>query len=141
MKSLGIDTSNYSTSVAVTKDAEVILSKTKLLPVSDNSHGLRQSDAVFLHTKQLGEIAGEAIEKNRDIEIIGVSEKPECREDSYMPCFLPGITVAEILGKTLDVPVYKFSHQQGHIASALLGSQRLDLFDNEFIAFHLSGGT
>ena len=50
---LGIDTSNYTTSVAIynSEDNSVISSK-KLLPVKQGELGLRQSDAVFEHTKQ-----------------------------------------------------------------------------------------
>ena len=54
---LGIDTSNYTTSTALfdTDTMEVVHSK-KLLPVKEGELGLRQSDAVFHHTKQLPEM-------------------------------------------------------------------------------------
>ena len=41
----------------------------------------------------------------------------------------------------MKIPLYTFSHQEGHISAALFGSQRTDLFDKQFIAFHVSGGT
>ena len=49
---LGIDTSNYTTSVAVydSEKGEIIQEK-MLLPVKEGQLGLRQSDAVFHHTK------------------------------------------------------------------------------------------
>ena len=51
---LGIDTSNYTTSVALYNDEDnTILNLKKLLPVKSGALGLRQSDAVFHHTKQL----------------------------------------------------------------------------------------
>jgi N6-L-threonylcarbamoyladenine synthase len=54
MISLGIDTSNYTTSVAIfNSDTKEIISKKKLLPVKEGEKGLRQSDAVFHHTVQL----------------------------------------------------------------------------------------
>ena len=58
---LGIDTSNYTTSVAAydTKNNKMISHK-KLLPVEKNACGLRQSDAVFSHVKQFDEIVKEA---------------------------------------------------------------------------------
>ena len=54
---LGIDTSNYTTSAAVcSEEGEVIAMERRLLPVAQGGCGLRQSDAVFAHTKQLGEV-------------------------------------------------------------------------------------
>ncbi|MDE5936960.1 MAG: peptidase M22, partial [Ruminococcus sp.] len=54
---LGIDTSNYTTSAAVyVSDENRIIQYKKLLPVKEGALGLRQSDAVFHHTKQLPEI-------------------------------------------------------------------------------------
>lgn len=140
---LGIDTSNYTTSVALynTDDNQVIMQK-KLLPVRENVCGLRQSDAVFLHVKQLGDLVNKLmLDKNIKIQGIGVSAYPRNNEGSYMPCFLVGLMVADVLSAMLDVPKYEFSHQQGHIASALYSANRFDLFDKEFYAFHVSGGT
>lgn len=58
-----------------------------------------------------------------------------------MPCFLAGESQARVLGAALHIPVYAFSHQQGHIAAVLWSAGRLDLFGKEFLAWHLSGGT
>ena len=51
---LGIDTSNYTTSVALfdSETGEMRQNK-RLLPVREGQLGLRQSDAVFHHTAQL----------------------------------------------------------------------------------------
>lgn len=140
---LGIDTSNYTTSVALydTDNNKIIMQK-KLLPVKDSACGLRQSDAVFLHIKQLGDLVNKLVaKKNIKIDGIGVSAYPRNNEGSYMPCFLVGVMVADILSAMLNVPKYEFSHQQGHIASALYSADRFDLFNSEFYAFHVSGGT
>ena len=52
---IGFDTSNYRTSVAaVTLDGEILVNHRELLPVSNGERGLRQSDAVFAHIRQLG---------------------------------------------------------------------------------------
>ena len=139
MITLGIDTSNYTTSVAVFDNGKVVHSR-KLLPVKDNAVGLRQSDAVFLHTKQFSEVL-EGIEMPKSIDCIGVSDRPSSIEGSYMPCFLVGKTIAETLGKAYGVNVKYFTHQQGHIAAGLYSSERLDLFESDFLALHLSGGT
>ena len=54
---LGIDTSNYTTSAALLdlETGEVHQEK-QLLPVKAGEAGLRQSDAVFHHTRQLPEL-------------------------------------------------------------------------------------
>ena len=140
---LGIDTSNYTTSVSIYDDeSNQVVNLKKLLPVKDGEKGIRQSDAVFHHTVQLPELITELFkEKTYDIKAIGVSVKPCNEEGSYMPCFLTGISVATSLSKALDVPLYEFSHQDGHIAAALYSSDKLDLINESFIAFHISGGT
>ena len=58
-----------------------------------------------------------------------------------MPCFMVGDMVTKTLSSAMNVPRFEFSHQQGHIAAALFSAGRLDLMDEKFIAFHLSGGT
>ena len=58
-----------------------------------------------------------------------------------MPCFLSGVAVATALAETRGIPLYRFSHQAGHIAAALYGCGREDLHHASFLAFHVSGGT
>ncbi len=139
---LGIDTSNYTTSVALYRGGEVIQKK-KLLPVKPGSVGLRQSDAVFHHTQQLFELYGElAAEYDmRDVNAVGVSSRPRPVDGSYMPCFSVGFNAASIVASTLSVPLYTFSHQEGHIAAAIFSAGSERLFSERFIAFHVSGGT
>lgn len=143
MLSFGIDSSNYRSSAAVVFDDFSFESQRKLLFVEKGKCGLRQSDTVFLHTKQLPEVVKNLLEKldTRNIGCIGVSSSPRRQDGSYMPCFLSGIALAETMGASLGVPVFKFSHQEGHIAAALLSAGRCDLFDKQFLALHLSGGT
>ena len=143
MISLGIDTSNYTTSLALyDSKAGLIKQCRKLLPVKPGATGLRQSDAVFLHTKALPELTAELFDNvNIRPDVIGVSTKSTDRDGSYMPCFLTGEGLAKSLGSILNIPVYEFSHQAGHIAAAALSAKRTELFDGEFIAFHISGGT
>ena len=140
---LGIDTSNYTTSVALYDDAgNTVISKKKLLPVKTGEKGIRQSDAVFHHTVQLPELIKDLFKDNNHlIEAIGVSVKPCNEENSYMPCFLSGIAVATSLSSILNVPLYKFSHQDGHIAAALYSADKLNYINKNFFAFHISGGT
>ena len=140
---LGLDTSNYTTSVALlnTQNGQ-IKSVGKLLPVSDGKLGLRQSDAVFNHVKALPQIFEELAEKDlKEVCAIGVSTRPRPVEGSYMPCFNVGIMAAKILGTALGVPVREFSHQEGHIAAVLYASNKMQLLKKTHLAWHLSGGT
>ncbi len=140
---LGIDTSNYTTSVAVYDDVtNSVISRKKLLPVKAGEKGIRQSDAVFHHTVQIPQLINELVNDfDGVISSVGVSVKP-CNEDnSYMPCFLTGVSVAEAVSSFMHIPLYKFSHQDGHIAAALYSADKLNLINEEFFAFHISGGT
>ena len=142
----GIDTSNYTTSAAVYDSAAgVIVMEKRLLPTGEGTLGLRQSDAVFAHVKQLGEIV-ERLFSHLDFpagEIVaaGVSAFPRRETGSYMPCFLVGETAMRVFTAANRLPLYRFSHQEGHIAAALYSAGRLDLLERPFLAFHLSGGT
>lgn len=140
---LGVDTSNYTTSTALidTEKMEAIQCK-KLLPVKEGELGLRQSDAVFHHTKQLPEMVSALFgNKKISLDAIGVSARPRNIEGSYMPCFLCGEGLADSLGAVNKISVHKTSHQIGHILAALFSSQKLELVNEKFIAFHVSGGT
>ena len=142
MSVIGFDTSNYTTSIAWFNgvDGE---NCSKLLPVKMGELGLRQSDAVFHHTKSLPELSGRLF-SNMDIgEItaIGVSTRPRAVEGSYMPCFMVGYTHAKMLAELLKVPLIEVSHQQGHVAASLWSAGHLELMDEPHLAWHLSGGT
>ena len=145
-KFLGIDTSNYTTSVCLYDNVtDTVVQKRKLLPVSKGELGLRQSDAVFHHTQQLPVLIKELFNECdcdvADIKAIGASFTPRKMQGSYMPCFTVGSGVARILSATLHIPLYELSHQQGHIAAALYSTKQLDLLNKRFLAFHVSGGT
>ncbi len=142
---LGIDTSNYTTSAAVCVGGRIVLNKKLPLPVKAGERGLRQSDAVFSHVKNLPEVM-DAVKDTlggRVPNAIGVSVTPRDAEGSYMPCFLSGKVAAYSASAASDVPVYEFSHQAGHITAALYSAGRTELLfdDAPFAAFHVSGGT
>lgn len=142
MRTLGIDTSNYTTSACI-YDSETgeVIQKKLLLPVKEGEKGLRQSDAVFHHTARLYPLVEELFKDCGGIDAIGVSEKPRDAEGSYMPCFLVGVNAARCIGAAADKPVYGFSHQAGHIAAALYSCGKMSFMKEKFIAFHVSGGT
>ena len=141
---LGIDTSNYTTSTAIfDSNTGKFFQQKKLLPVKPGELGLRQSDAVFHHTAQLHLLFSELVKDidSKDIAAIGASSRPRPVDGSYMPCFTVGENTAKILSSALKVPLYTFSHQEGHIAAALYDSKSENLFTEKFLAFHVSGGT
>lgn len=141
---LGIDTSNYATSVAVfDSDNGGIIKSRRLLPVKEGELGLRQSDAVFHHTKQFSQVICDLKGCCSQLEGVSVSIKPRWVEGSYMPCFLVGEAIGESIAVTHNCDVYKTSHQVGHILAGLYSCDKLDLLKNNkpFLAFHISGGT
>ena len=142
MSAVGFDTSNYTTSIAF-YDRHWTMNCSQLLPVREGELGLRQSDAVFHHTKSLPELSGRLFSNvdKSDITVIGVSTRPRAVEGSYMPCFMVGYSHAKLLSEALGVPLVECSHQQGHVAAALWSADRLDLMDTPHLAWHLSGGT
>jgi N6-L-threonylcarbamoyladenine synthase len=141
---LGIDTSNYTTSVALMyDDGELIANIKRPLPVAEGERGLRQSEAVFAHIKNIPSAMEEAktFLDGRNPVAVGVSAKPRNLEGSYMPCFLSGVAVAEAIATSLGAPIYRFSHQCGHVMAALYSSGSEELMGGRFAAFHVSGGT
>ena len=142
---VGIDTSNYTTSVAVCDADGVVIANLKTpLSVKSGERGLRQSDAVFAHTKNLPTLMDRLAEILVDYEpvAVGVSATPRMAEGSYMPCFLSGITAAHSFSAAGQIPVYRTAHQNGHVMAALYSSGKAEeLLKDRFLAFHVSGGT
>ncbi len=142
MSVIGFDTSNYTTSIAYF-DGQIGINHSQLLPVKAGELGLRQSDAVFHHTKSLPELSGRLFSDMslQSVTAIGVSTRPRAVEGSYMPCFMVGYSHAKLLSDALQVPLITCSHQQGHVAAALWSAGRMDLMTKPHLAWHLSGGT
>ena len=142
MSVIGIDTSNYTTSIAFF-DGKGGENCSRLLPVRQGELGLRQSDAVFAHIKSLPELSGRlfSLIQKDTIAAVGVSTRPRAVEGSYMPCFMVGYSHAKLLADALGVPLVEVSHQQGHVAASLWSAGRLDLMEKPHLAWHLSGGT
>ena len=145
MLTLGIDTSNYATSLAVfdTDAGEVVCDCKKFLPVKEGQLGLRQSDALFHHTAALPAMLAElgARADLTQVRAVGVSARPRPVEGSYMPCFLAGVSAATAFSLSRALPLIELTHQQGHIAAALYAAGDFTLFERESLVFHVSGGT
>ena len=165
---LGIDTSNYKTSVAiVSEDGRVIADCRKLLTVKRGERGLRQSEAFFQHVNRLPDLLDEAMSKARDFckqtrgslefSKVVVSTRPRSCEGSYMPCFLAGLSFAKAFASGSGAEVLELSHQDGHLGAVQLSlmldagmnvneiaravRDSRDSGDYSFAAFHFSGGT
>lgn len=139
---LGIDTSCYTTSVACFSAEGLLYETRKLLSVSQGERGLRQSEAVFQHIRQLPELLEDMFSNIplEQIAGIGCSFSPTAEKDSYMPVFLAGAGQARSLAAVLQVPLFRLNHQSGHIRAALIGNEDL-CREKRFLAMHLSGGT
>ena len=138
---IGLDTSCYTTSAAaVTTDDRVLASCRRLLPVAAGERGLRQSEAVFMHVRQLPEQLELLSRHLTDCRIVAVcaSSRPRDEESSYMPVFHVGDAQARGMAAMLGVPCFASTHQRGHIAVAMVDS---GIGDGDMLALHLSGGT
>lgn len=137
---LGIDTSNYKTSLALTGGDEIICDIRSFLTVRPGEKGLRQSEALFQHVKNLPVLMKEMREiYDGPIDGIACSDRPRPVDGSYMPCFLAGLELGKSLAAAMKIPVVTFSHQEGHIEAVRRGTPVSD--GEEFLACHFSGGT
>lgn len=141
---IGIDTSNYATSLcAFDTERGIVFHDKRMLPVKAGSLGLRQSDAVFEHVRALPDMlrkmTGEVNIKGASA--VGVSARPRDCEGSYMPCFLAGVNSATAMAGALGIPLLELSHQAGHLLSALYATPLYNEGTRDFFAFHVSGGT
>ena len=79
---LGIDTSNYTTSAAVCGDENI--SVRKIIDVKEGERGIRQSDGVFVHLKELPRLYESIGADLTKTAAVGVSTRPRSVEGSYM---------------------------------------------------------
>ncbi|MBE5787294.1 MAG: O-sialoglycoprotein endopeptidase [Clostridiales bacterium] len=139
MLALGLDTSCYTTSVALCTDCDAPRQRRQLLPVPGGERGLRQSEAVFAHVRQLSQLLPALLqEAPGPIDCVCASASPRDGEQSYMPVFQVGVSQGRAIAAALRVPFFETTHQRGHIAAAKWGT---GLKNDRFVALHLSGGT
>ncbi|QHI73738.1 tRNA (adenosine(37)-N6)-threonylcarbamoyltransferase complex transferase subunit TsaD [Aminipila terrae] len=137
---LGIDTSNYKTSIAVVDGiGNIVIDKRRLLKVKKGERGLRQSEALFQHVENLPEMFEALADKKMNISAVAVSNRPRPVEGSYMPCFKAGYGFGKAIADTLSIPFFMFSHQEGHLEAIRYYSSMNQ--KTPYLAWHLSGGT
>lgn len=160
---LGIDTSAYTTSAAaVDQEGRLLADERIVLEVLPGSRGLRQSEAVFQHVRNLpqvleallmrlpGDLAG-----TEKLAAVCVSSQPRPVAESYMPVFMSGLSLARSLASLTRKPLFLTSHQEGHLRAGVFSAsegkeakaRKLERESSRlagvtsFIAVHLSGGT
>lgn len=138
---VGIDTSCYTTSLALVTPEGVQVDRRILLEVPSGKFGLQQSRAVFQHIKNLPRLLEETGIKHdlRKIEAVAASTRPRPVKGSYMPVFTVSNAFGKFLAASLQIPLVKTSHQEGHLMAGIWSSGFN--YSHNFLAVHLSGGT
>lgn len=141
MRYLGIDTSAYTTSLAMVDErAELLWEARRVLEVPQGETGLAQSTAFFQHVRNLPLMLREMpSEYWSELVGVGVSMAPRPVSGSYMPVFTAGYAVAEAIAQARQIPLVQTTHQEGHLAAGLSSAQGPQ--NERFLAVHLSGGT
>lgn len=138
---LGIDTSCYTTSVcALDSDGNLVKEARQILAVKPGHCGLQQSEMVFQHTRNLPRLVEEVLSGGEyKLSAVGVSGYPRPLENSYMPAFLAGISVARSIAVATGASLEVISHQENHMEAGCwsAGGPAAD----RFLMLHVSGGT
>lgn len=138
---LGIDTSAYTTSLAIVdEDEKLIYDGRQVLPVKEGALGLRQSEAVFSHLQNLTALLEnkEIMLKKNCLAAVASSVRPRPVEGSYMPVFKVSEALGLFLSRTAGLPYFDSSHQEGHLLAGLWSA---GLPEGRYLAVHVSGGT
>ncbi len=138
---LGVDCSAYTTSLALIDGEErLIWDGRRQLPVRRGGLGLRQSEAVFAHVRNLPLLweEGAACLKKTPLAAAAAAVRPRPVAGSYMPVFKVSETAGALIASSLGIPFYALSHQEGHLAAGLWSA---GLPPARYLAIHLSGGT
>jgi len=141
---LGIDTSCYTTSMVTLsiESGSPTYEKNQNLTVKPGERGLRQSEGFFQHVHKLAETFDDLVKhvSPGQIKAIAVSSRPRPQDQSYMPVFQAGLLFANNLANALGVPLYRYSHQEGHLMAAIY-SAKISNIPKQFYGLHISGGT
>ncbi len=138
---LGIDTSAYTTSLAVVNGGRVEWEAREVLLVPPGHRGLRPSDAVFQHVRSLPELYARCETETNGVAFraVAASTQPRPVPDSYLPPFVAGTSAAKVIAQSLKIPLFRTTHQEGHIRAGLYGEE--NAFGAHFHVLHISGGT
>ena len=141
---LAVDTSCYTTSMIAIdiESGRQLFELNQNLAVKPGERGLRQSEGFFQHVHRLTESFDMLCKQfeAKKIKAIAVSSRPRPVENSYMPVFHAGLLFASNIANALSVPLYQYSHQEGHLMAAICTSELTEV-PKRFYGLHLSGGT
>lgn len=138
---LGIDTSNYRSSLCVIdQNRQIIFEQKELIPVELGKLGMMQSEALFHHISRIPELFSLLPKGEYTWDAIAASTRPRPIEGSYMPVFRAGESFGRFAATLVQAPFYHTSHQEGHIAAGVYSISN-GIPHEEFLAVHLSGGT
>ncbi len=138
---LGIDTSAYTTSLAIVdQDENLVVDQRKALPVKEGSLGLRQSEAVFAHINNLPQLLDDSENKidHRALKAVAAATKPRPLENSYMPVFKVSEAFGSLMARTMGLFYFNTTHQEGHVMAGLWSAK---VPAGKYLVLHLSGGT
>ncbi|WP_418792364.1 O-sialoglycoprotein endopeptidase [Phosphitispora sp. TUW77] len=137
---LGIDTSCYTTSLAVVDgEGNLISDVRRILNVRSGERGLAQNEAVFQHINNLPSLFQRVLSDNSTFAGVAASICPRPVKGSYMPVFKVAESYGHSIAAILNVPFTGVSHQEGHLAAGIMSAGGPQ--SGEFMAVHLSGGT
>ncbi|PKM42386.1 MAG: O-sialoglycoprotein endopeptidase [Firmicutes bacterium HGW-Firmicutes-8] len=139
---LGIDTSCYTTSLAVIDGEGNLFSEArKMLAVPSGNKGLAQNEAVFQHLANLPGLYERICRTDGFTSLRGIaaSVRPRPVDGSYMPVFKVAESFGRATASLLNLTFVETSHQEGHLAAGVWSAHGPR--EREFLAVHLSGGT
>ncbi len=139
---LGIDTSYYTTSLAVVDEAGRLLEdQRRPLRVPSGERGVSPPQAVWAHLHAVPEVAEPLLRRyGKEIAAVCASVKPRPVEGAYLPPFKVSEGFGRSLAAALGVPFYPSTHQEMHIMAGLWSADEPPIGER-FLAVHLSGGT
>lgn len=142
MAYLGIDTSYYTSSVALVDGAGRLLADGRRpLRVPPGERGVAPSQAVWAHVNALPELVEQVLAQvPANIQAVAASVAPRPQPGSYLPVFRVAAGYARALAAALRVPFYSTTHQEMHLMAGLWSAAAAPAAP-EFLAVHLSGGT
>jgi len=138
---LGLDTSAYTTSLALVDQHENLIYERRIaLPVKAGQLGLRQSEAVFAHLKNMPLLWAECPVdlKTEYLKAISVSDRPRPLVGSYMPVFKVCESFGQFLAQSTGIDYFSASHQEGHI---MAGFWSAAIRGGSYLVVQISGGT
>ena len=137
---LGIDTSCYTTSLAVVdQQGRLLCEARQMLEVPHGRRGLRQADGVWQHLQHLPQLAAQLQAEIGPLQLqaVAASSRPRPVAGPYMPVFVRAFPLPAAwrpCGEFLPGAL----HQENHLWAGMWSA---GIKWDDFYALHVSGGT